>query len=291
VSRLAIFCGEILVSNYLQLLKRSLALGCVWLSLTLLHSASTSANTTKVDVKICLGDGSEWAPFTHWERNADGSINRDKLTGAATEVILAVLTQLQLSYSIEYMPWARVQAEMATYDVAKKCDMTWDASFKEERFEKYYYSPPLYRTHLGVFYSNEKFNGSPPIRGLEDLEHFQLCGVTGFNYDKYNLKVAPDRVNTVEQALKLIEGKRCDLFPSEIETIYGGVAVGAFSFPSDVKSMRIPGLYKTFYAIFAKKSPTVDRILIPFNQTLIRLQAIGETERLFKRYLPEGSGL
>ncbi len=243
------------------------------------------------NVQICIGDGSEWAPFTYWERTAEGEINKDKLIGSATELVIAALKELGYQHSIRYMPWARVQAVMADYSENPICDMSWDASFKEERFKKYYYSIPLYRTHLGVFYSKKKFNFGPPIHHLEDLKHFELCGVAGFNYDRFKLGDNIVRVNKVEQVLKLIDGQRCDLFPSEIETIYGGVSVGAFTLSQDIQSMRLPGLFKTFYAILSKQSPLVKELIVPFNQTLIRLQAIGETERIFKKYLPGGTGL
>lgn len=261
-----------------------------WAIFAFLVSFPVKGLTASGNVNICLGDGSEWAPFTYWERT-NGAVNKDKLTGAATEVITEVLKKLNLTYSFTYMPWARVQAQMASYDGKQLCDMSWDASFKEARFEKYFYSPALYRTHLGVFYSTEKFKDSPPLRSVSDLSHFELCGIVGYNYDKFQLKKEITRVNTIDQVLKLVEGKRCDLFLSEIETLYGGNVVGAFSIPKAVSSMRIPGLYKTFYAIFSKKSPVVEKMIVPFNQHLIRLQAVGESEAIFKRYLPEGSGL
>ena len=59
-------------------------------------------------VQICLGDSNEWPPYTYWQRS-DGEVDRSRLTGSASTLVLAILQRLQLPYEVHYMPWARVQ--------------------------------------------------------------------------------------------------------------------------------------------------------------------------------------
>ncbi len=74
-------------------------------------------------VKICLGEGNEWAPFTYWERK-DGVPDTSRLTGSATTLVLDALQQSGLSHQIRYLPWARVQQELADYRQNGLCELT-----------------------------------------------------------------------------------------------------------------------------------------------------------------------
>ena len=142
-----------------------------------------------------------------------------------------------------------------------------------------------------MFYSTKQFPSEPQINRLSDLRKFTSCGVLGFNYDKFQLGEEVRRISTIQQVLNMLSEQRCDLFPSEIETLYGGVLIGAFQMPEDVRSFRLPDLRKTFYVILAKTSPRAEQLLAQLNQAIVILQKSGQAEKFFKEYLPEGSGL
>ncbi len=123
-------------------------------------SLSSAALAGEAPVQICLGEGNEWPPYTYWERQ-DGKIDQSRLTGAATTMVLDALQQLGLQHRIQYLPWARVQQELAEFASNNRCELTWDASYKPERAAYAHYSVPLYQTHLGLFYSARRFNQPP----------------------------------------------------------------------------------------------------------------------------------
>ncbi len=72
--------------------------------------------------------------------------------------------KLGLPYKIRYLPWARVQQELADYRQNRLCELTWDASYKPERAEYAFYSVPLYYTHLGFFYLKRRFPEAPDLQ-------------------------------------------------------------------------------------------------------------------------------
>jgi polar amino acid transport system substrate-binding protein len=101
-------------------------------------------------VQICLGDSNEWPPYTYWQRS-NGEADRSRLTGSASTLVLEILQRLQLPYEVHYMPWARVQQELADFAEKGRCELTWDASYNAERAAYAYYSARLYETRLGLF--------------------------------------------------------------------------------------------------------------------------------------------
>ena len=74
-------------------------------------------------VSVCIGDGNEWAPYTYWER-VNGEIDKSKLTGAATILIEEAFKIIGKEYTIQYMPWARVQKELAQFANHGLCEVT-----------------------------------------------------------------------------------------------------------------------------------------------------------------------
>lgn len=237
-------------------------------------------------VAICLGSSNEWPPYTY-SKFRDGS-NPEVMTGAAFDLMQAALTMSGFEYTVKLLPWARVQAEMAKFGKNKLCELTWDASFKPERAENFYFTAPLYRTHLGVFYSKKKYS-SPP--STTQINTYDLCGVLGYNYEPYGITRKMEQVNSIQQALGMVAVDHCDLFPSEIEVVNASAAIRSIVLDENVTSVRLPGLTKTFYAVISKTSPRALMLSVQLNQAIIKLQASGEAEKIFLQYQPEGSGL
>ncbi len=235
-------------------------------------------------VKICLGDSNEWPPYTFWERR-DGQADRERLSGSATTLVLTALDRLGLAYQVTYWPWARVQQELAGFAERGRCEMTWDASYTRERAAFAHYSEPLYRTRLGLFYSKQRFPRSPGINGAAALSNFRLCGVIGYNYEPYGLVREPTRYASVQQNLDLLQHLRCDFFPSEIEPLYGGIALGAFQGHTDLGFVELPAS-KAFYLLLSKGSPRGEQLLQALNRELQVLRESGEAEAIFQRFQP-----
>ncbi len=244
-------------------------------------------------VPICIGEVNEWAPYTFWARK-DGQIDKNQLIGAATQLIEAALDQIGLSYSYNYMPWKRVLHEIEHFGGRGVCELSWDASFKPTRAEVFFYLTPIYRTHLGVFYSTNRFPDGPDLPTAEEINNYQLCGVQGYNYNKFPIKdmSAFDLLSAdVNVNMNKLSKRRCDLMPSSIEPIYGGQAIGAFKIPDDIRSARLPGLRKTFYPFVSKSSPRGEWLAARISHAIIKLQETGQAENFFKQFLPDGSGI
>ncbi|MET1079775.1 MAG: transporter substrate-binding domain-containing protein [Pseudomonas sp.] len=237
-------------------------------------------------VQICIGNSNEWAPFTYWERK-DGQPDREQLTGSATTLVLGALKTLKLDYQITYLPWARVQRELAEFARDGRCELTWDASYKAERAEYAYYSVVLYQTRLGLFYSPQRFQQPPMLNGegsKDGLARYHVCGVIGYNYAPFVLADEPELFPSVQQNLDLLARQRCDFFPSEIEPLYGGLAVGAYRTESELRYLALPAV-KRFYVLVSKGSPRAERLLSQLNQVLIQQQESGEAEQVLQRFL------
>jgi hypothetical protein len=115
-------------------------------------------------------------PFTYWDRK-DGVPDTRRLTGSATTLVLDAQQQSELSYQVCYLPWARVQQELADYRQNGLCELTWDASYKPERAEYALYSVPLnlaLPSRKGVYLLVSK--GSPRAHELVNRLNQALVG-------------------------------------------------------------------------------------------------------------------
>lgn len=251
----------------------------LWLSLV------GSLQAADAVVNICLGDGNEWPPYTYWERVED-EVDRERLTGSASVLVLTVLQRLQLQYQVRYMPWARVQQEVAEFASRGRCELTWDASHNEERAAYAHFSAPLYQTSLGLFYSQQRFLSEPRVALLQ-LQHYRLCGVIGYNYQAYSIDWEVQRFPSLQQNLDMLLRQRCDFFPIEIEPLYGGIALGAYRASPALRHIRLPG-HKAFHLMLSKGSPRGEVLIAAINRELQALEASGEAEAIRQRFLPPG---
>lgn len=250
------------------------------LGLAMLIPASFASAAEK-PVQICLEEGNEWAPFTYWERK-DGVPDTSRLTGSATTLVLDAIKKNGLSYQIRYLPWARVQQELADYHQNGLCELTWDASYKPERAEFAFYSVPLYYTHLGFFYLKRRYPEAPD---LQTVNSSRVCGVIGYNYAPYGLAQEPRRVKQLQQALDMLGRDRCDFLPSEIEPLVGGLTLGIYQSEPGLLNLALPSR-KGFYLLVSKGSPRAYELVTRLNQTLVAFQEQGHAEEVMRRFLP-----
>lgn len=237
-------------------------------------------------VQICLGDSNEWPPYTYWQR-VDGEVDRSRLTGSASTLVLTALERQGLTYDVHYMPWARVQQELADFASKGRCELTWDASYNAERAAYAHYSAPLYETRLGLFYSAERFVDVPLPALLQNLQLFRVCGVIGYNYQPYGVGEAIKRFPSIQQNLDMLQRQRCDFFPSEIEPLYGGLALGIYQGHEQLRHLPLTAS-KAFFLLVSKGSPRGDQLITQFDQQFRQLQTTGEAQQIFQRFLPDG---
>jgi polar amino acid transport system substrate-binding protein len=255
---------------------------CLALSIGLLLPSALHA--AEAPVQVCLGDSYEWAPYTYWER-VDGGVDRQQLTGYSATRVLNAFKQLGLTYQVHYMPWPRAQQELADFAAKGRCELTWDASYNATRAAFAYYSVPLYSIRLGLIYSSKRFPRPPELLVPQQLRDYKVCGVIGFNYQPYGIDWPIERLPTMQQNLDMLDRQRCEFFPSEIEPLFGGIALGTFADPGNLQSVDLPQK-KTFYLLVSKGSPRAHALINGLNQVFIEQQESGEAQRLHQRFVP-----
>ena len=245
-------------------------------------------------VHVC-DDQAEWPPYLYYER-VNGEPDKSKLTGATVDLLKAIFREINMAYTLDLLPWKRCLYYVENFGLSKKYEVFTDGSYNDERYEKYYISAPLYKTHNGVFYSKKRFPEGLPFIRASELNKYNLCGVLGYNFEPFTSVGVTAEIDTGAPHnrgnLQKLESQRCDFFLSAIEPVYGGQTIGQHIIPKDIVSSPVPGAKKfTFYLFVAKTSPRAFELYAKINQAIIKLQEKGEAEAIFKKYLPTGTGL
>ncbi|ENM5852991.1 ABC transporter substrate-binding protein [Vibrio mimicus] len=229
-------------------------------------------------LRICVGDVNVWPPFTYWK----GTSEQEKtasLTGSATTLVFEALKAQHIDYQLKFMPWARIQHELA-HD-SGRCDLTWDASHQMEREVYSYFSVPLYTIQLGYFTLADQKKDLLSASTTEGV----LCGVNGFNYENFTLPRKPSLyLNSVQHALNMLQKERCDWFVSEVEPIYGGIQLGIYELDRSVVHQSL-GQYKQYHIQVRRSLPNALLLVEGLNQYILEAQKTGHAQMVFDRYL------
>ncbi|WP_163836106.1 substrate-binding periplasmic protein [Spartinivicinus ruber] len=195
---------------------------------------------------------------------------------------MSSLKKSGFSYEIKYLAWSRVHYQISRFGKNNVCEMTWDASYKDERAKYSYYTVPLYRLNQGIFFSRNTYERIPHIK-IADLNKYSICGILGYNYANFNvLKIR--RVYKAKQVLNMLDKGRCDFFPSEIEPIMGRSLIENNFLPPSIGYIVFDKFYKTYYGIISKQSPRSLQLLVKINQELIRFREQGVAKKIFIKY-------
>lgn len=228
-------------------------------------------------LRVCVGDVNVWPPFTYWQ-GSSAQEKAESLTGSATTLVLEALKKQEIEYQLHFMPWARVQQELA--QATGRCDLTWDASYRAERAEYSYFSVPLYTIQLGYFTLPEN---SKDLNLATDSD--VLCGVNGFNYQNFALPREPSpTLNSVQQALNMLQKERCDWFVSEIEPIYGGIMLGLYQLDRPIQHHFL-GKTKEYHVQVRRSLPNAMPLLNGLNEYILQAQSSGHAQAVFDRFL------
>ncbi len=122
---------------------------------------------------------------------------------------------------------------------------------------------------------------------LQSLQAFRVCGVIGYNYQPYGVGETIKRFSGIQQNLDMLQRQRCDFFPSEVEPLYGGLALGIYQGHEQLRHLPLTAS-KAFFLLVSKGSPRGDQLITQFDQQLRQLQASGEAQQIFQRFTPDG---
>ena len=238
-------------------------------------------------VMIC-DDNSEWPPYSYFPR-IEGKADTSRLTGAMIELIDKIFDLIQMDYTITAIPWKRCLYEVANFAHHQTYEIAIEGTLSEERLDHYYVTSYVYTTTGGYWYSKAKYPQGPIVKSPQDLKHYNLCGIFGYNYAGYG--VSPDSISShpksYQAAFDMISLGRCDLFLSNIPTVLGKVTLGELTVPEGVVGAKVPGVESgTFHIFIAKTSPRALALLTNINQALHVLTFRGVTDAIFNKYLP-----
>jgi|GEM_PF-378759 len=252
-------------------------------------SAGAQALSLKI-VNVC-DDVTEWPPFTYVDRKAPASAPAGDagaaVVGYSVDVLRRILSPLGVEMRIQLLPWLRCLREVES---GREFQVVLNASANAEREQRFWLSSAYYDTTHTYFYSRRRFPKGVPIRSVDDLARFQICGVHGYNYAPYGLRdeqVDRGALDFSRVIAKLLVG-RCELGIEKLEAVraarYKGQQLLA---DPDIAYAPIPGMAKgEFHMLVSRQHPQGEALLAAINAGLKALRDSGELKALRSRYLP-----
>lgn len=233
---------------------------CLWL---IAFSASADS--------ITLTNG-EWPPYlsetyTHF--------------GLASHIVEEAFKLEDVDVNYEFYPWAR--AFNFVQSGTREGSVVW--SFNEERAKDVLYSDPVFELRTVFFHRKDRqFSWN----SLSELKPYQIVATLGYYYGadfkelEESGELSVTRVNTDEQALRMLLAERVDLFAAQFEVGYEvlysrfGPAIGA----QVTNSQAIDST--AYHLIISRKSPKANDWITTFNRGLAKLKESGRFEAMMQ---------
>ena len=253
----------------------------------LLLATSSHAETATLLGKVAIcEDGSEWPPYTYFERR-DGK-KTERIIGFAVDVIQDIFSRNGLLYSLELIPWARCQAEVK---LGKNYQMALNLSYSEERNRNYLLTRPYYQTTNYYFYSRRQYPNGLAIHSVADLKSYAVCGLLGYNYTGYGLKAGEvdQQARDFPAVIAKLHNRRCDLFVEKLEIMTGFLAIGEpFLQDKDLGRAAIPGMeHAPFHMAISPAMPQAMALRKLLDEELLKMESSGKLKALWQKYASE----
>lgn len=249
-------------------------------------------------VRIC-NDSGEWAPYFYYERDNKGN-KTDKLVGATVDSLDAIFKIAGLKYEFELVPWKRCLAFVERFDKAGNFEMFSEAGVNSWRKERYLHTnEPVYGRSNVFYYNKEKFPKGIDIKTVKDMEKYKICVGGGLSFERYvkagldpNLVDTSHKTDYIEVIRKISLGY-CDIMPANLAIIEGGVKVKQFKLPKNIGYIKDVTIDNPFYYHYwiSKKSTRAKELREKIDSAIKTLKESGEWEKIYKRYISNGSGL
>lgn len=243
----------------------------VWLSIS-----SAGAVHAAQPLSVC-DDGAGWPPYTF----ADPK-DPDKVIGASKDLIFGILERAGYTPRITLLPWKRCLAQVESGQTA----MLLNASYSEERAQKFLMSKPYYSLHSVLFYRTSKYPSPPKLTGVEDMQSYRYCGLYGYNYTMYSIPNAQLDTGAKDEPSRfaMLERGRCDFVLGDLELLHAFSSMGRLNLDG-TGHIPIPGAKpKEFHAMVSKALPDADKLLKTLDEGIIAAKADKTYARIFSRY-------
>jgi polar amino acid transport system substrate-binding protein len=245
-------------------------------------------------VMVC-DDANDWPPFTYQVKSPskqtgsavgpNAASGSQEVQGFSVEVLRRLLAPHGIALQIELLPWVRCLREVES---GVSFQMALNVSANAERRLKFHFSQPYHATTPGYFYSRRRFPQGLPIRRMEDLAAFRVCGVHGYNYSAYGLtNEQVDRgALSFDRVVAKLLADRCEVGIGELEVVRASQFIGKpLAADADLAYDRVPGMAKVEFHMLVSRQHAQGKALVNLiDQGLSSLQRSGELQAIYKRY-------
>jgi polar amino acid transport system substrate-binding protein len=225
---------------------------------------------------IC-DDGAGWPPYTFFDPK-----NTTQVIGASKELIFGILERAGYTPKITLLPWKRCLAQVESGQTA----MLLNASYSDERAQKFLMTKPYYSVQSGLFYLTSKYHTPPPLTKVEDMKLYRFCGLHGYNYTMYDIpKVQLDTGAKDEPSrFTMLRRDRCDFVLGDVEVLGAFAAIGQLNL-SGTAHIPIPSSKpKEFHAMVSKARPDAEHLLKILDEGIAATKADKTYTKIFSRY-------
>lgn len=213
----------------------------------------------------------EFPPFNFTEKN--------KVSGAGTEIIKKICSNINIQCSFESLPWKRAQYKLQNGEA----DAMYVIGWNPQRDKWLYFTIPIIETEYGFFVnSSKKFTYDEP----QSLSNFTI-GVYGpsntsktlENIQKQNPTFSIDMRPDDEPGFKKVSLSR-------IDAVFSNKAVGLYIIKDlGLKNITYAGTYKKLnYYIGFSKNKVQKELVDEFNTQIQILLENKEIEKILKKY-------
>ncbi len=202
-------------------------------------------------IRVC-DDIAEWPPFIYKDRNSRST--KTIVKGLSVDVIKDILSTQELKMDLELLPWKRCLSEL---ERGHLYDMLLNASYSQERAEKYLFSIAYYTVTPHYFYSKKHYPNGLNILAKENLSQYRVGGMLGYNYSYWGLQeadVETSGIYSFEVLISRLHHGTIDLFVENYEVIAGFSKVGRpLLVDKNLHYERVPDMEPTpFYMMFSR---------------------------------------
>lgn len=249
--------------------------GIAWLCMGCAGSARAGQPLSVCD------DGAGWPPYTFVDPK-----NPDRVVGASKDLIFGILERAGYAAQITLLPWKRCLAQVESGQTA----MLLNASFSEERAQKFLMTKPYYSLHSVLFYRTSKYPVPPTLTTAEDMKSYRYCGLHGYNYTMYDIPKSQLDTGAKDEASRfaMLQRDRCDFVLGDVELIHAFSSMGQLNLDG-TGHLPIPGAKpKEFHAMVSRALVDGDKLLRILDDGIAAAKADRTYAKIFSRYGLEG---
>jgi polar amino acid transport system substrate-binding protein len=238
--------------------------------------ATASSAQAGQAVLVC-DDRGGWPPYTFVDPK-----NPAQVIGASKELVFGILERAGYTPTLELLPWKRCLAEVESGRTA----LLLNASYNEERAQKFHMTKPYYNIRSALFYRTSKYPTPPQVRTLDDMKAYRYCGLHGYNYTMYS--IPPERLDTGAKdepsRMTMLRHDRCDFVLGDMEPLRAFAAMGLLDMNGTAHIPIPEDKPKEFYAMVSKALPDGEALRKILDDGFTAAKADKTYAKIFSKY-------